>query len=288
MSQNLNKFPLDISDEDGILIERHINKKGVRIPLHWHEFLEFEIVVSGTAKHIYNQQEYLLIRGSAYMTSYHDFHELLALTDLDMYCIHFTKQLLPPDLARFLDYNQFHCQLSETETSWVLQHIEELLAELHTSRPLRSLMIKNLFSEIIIMMIRKSNPKEREKLPLPIQQVLAYINENFRNKLTLGQVSEHFSFSPNYLGQLFKQQMNCTFNEYLHTLRLKYACSLLLKSDLSVKEIAAASGYSSPEHFVSSFKKKMQVPPGEYRRGQRQNFVHSVPVSSCPSSANIV
>ena len=55
MSQNLNKFPLDISDEDGILIERHINKKGVRIPLHWHEFLEFEIVVSGTAKHIYNQ-----------------------------------------------------------------------------------------------------------------------------------------------------------------------------------------------------------------------------------------
>ncbi|MBQ8814406.1 MAG: helix-turn-helix domain-containing protein [Lachnospiraceae bacterium] len=264
--QNLDKLPLDISDEDGILIERHKNPKGRRIPLHWHEFLEFEIVVSGTARHIYNQQEYLLTRGSAYMTSYHDFHELLSLTDLDIYCIHFTKQILDPEIARFLDYNKFHCQLSEEETRWAVQHIEELIAEINSSHPLRSLMIRNLFSEIIIMMIRKSSPGEREEMPLPIQQVLAYMNETFRSKLTLRKVSEQFSFSPNYLGHLFKQQMGCTFNEYLHTLRLKYACSLLQKSDLSIKEIAAASGYGSTEHFVSSFKQKMQMTPGEYRR----------------------
>lgn len=264
--QNLNKFPLDISDADGILIERHRIPEGGRIPLHWHEFLEFEIVISGTGKHIYNQQEYTLTRGSAYMTSYQDFHEILSLTDLELYCIHFTKQILDPEISGFLDYNKFHCQLSEEEARWIVQQIEKLSDEIQTNRPLRNLQIKNIFSEIMIMMIRKASPRDREELPLPIQQILAYLNENFREKLTLGQVAEHFSFSPNYLGQLFKQQMGCTFNEYLHTLRLKYACSLLHKTKLSVKEVAAASGYGSTEHFVSSFKRKTQMTPGEYRR----------------------
>ena len=266
MSRNLLWFASDFPDEDGILIEQHHSPAGETIPLHWHEYLEFELIISGTGKHIYNHHEYPLTRGSVYMTGYHDLHELTSLTDLEIYSIHFSRQFLDPEIARCLDYNRFHCQLSEEETAWVIQQIGKLLDEIHSDRPLRSLLIKNLFSEILVMMIRKSSPNELHALPETIQQVLAYMKENFRRKLTLRQVSEQLSFSPNYLGLLFKQTMGCTFNEYLHSLRLKYACSLLLKSDLSIKEIAAASGYSSTEHFLTSFKQKMQRTPSEYRR----------------------
>lgn len=266
MSRNLIRFSSDFSDEDGILIEQHHSPAGETIPLHWHEYLEFELIISGTGRHVYNRLEYPLSRGSVYMTGYHDLHELTSLTGLEIYSIHFSRQFLDPEIARYLDYNRFHFQLSEEETARVIRQIEKLMDEINSDYPLRSLRIKNLFSEIMVMMIRKSSPKELHALPETIQQVLAYMNENFRHKLTLRQVAEQVSFSPNYLGLLFKQQIGCTFNEYLHTLRLKYACSLLLKSDLSIKEIAAASGYSSTEHFLSSFKQKMQRTPGEYRR----------------------
>ena len=92
------------------------------------------------------------------------------------------------------------------------------------------------------------------------------MNEHFLQKITLEEVAETLSFSPNYLGQLFKNQIGCTFNEYLHNLRLKYACSLLQTSDLPVKEVAFASGYSSVEYFMYIFKKKLHTTPNAYRK----------------------
>lgn len=73
------------------------------------------------------------------------------------------------------------------------------------------------------------------------------------------------NFSANYIGKLFKNQMKCSFNEYVNTLRLKHACSLLHSSNMTIKEIADASGYSSIEYFMYSFKKKMMMTPSEYR-----------------------
>ena len=268
MATTLYKFELDVPDENKLLIERHRNPSGITIPLHWHEFLEFEIVVSGTIRHTYNHRQYLLSRGSAYMTSYHDLHELTTLTDAEIYSVHFTRQILDPEIMRCLDHHRFHCQLSEEEAAWVIGQLDKLSRELDCPRELSHILIKNVFSEIMIMMIRKSSPEEQQVLPETIQRVLAYMNENFRHKLTLKQAAEYASFTPNYLGQLFRQQMNCSFNEYLHVLRLRYACSLLQTSALSIKEIASASGYNSTEHFVSCFKQKMQRTPGEYRRQQ--------------------
>ena len=115
-------------------------------------------------------------------------------------------------------------------------------------------------------MIRKSSADKIHVAPLPIQQAIAYMNEHFLEKITLEELAEQLSFSTNYLGQLFKNQIGCTFNEYLNTLRLKYACSLLVASDMPVKEVAYISGYSSVEYFMYVFRKKMGMTPGEYRR----------------------
>ena len=114
-------------------------------------------------------------------------------------------------------------------------------------------------------MIRLVSPDEAQPTPLPVQQAVAYINANFRSSLTLDELAEKLSFSPNYLGQLFKSQTGSTFNEYINTLRLKYACQLLAATDLSVKEVAFQSGYGSTEYFLYIFKKKTMITPGEYR-----------------------
>ena len=118
----------------------------------------------------------------------------------------------------------------------------------------------------MIAMIRKSSADKMHVAPLPIQRAIAYMNEHFLEKITLEELAEQLSFSTNYLGQLFKNQIGCTFNEYLNTLRLKYASSLLVASDMPVKEVAYISGYSSVEYFMYVFRKKMGMTPGEYRR----------------------
>ena len=265
MIRNLGKYELDITDEDGFILYERFISAGTRYPLHWHEFLEFEIIASGNAEHIYNGETYIVEPGNAYLMCYYDFHELTALTDVKLYSIHFSKNMLDPEISQYLDFNKFHCMFSEEETLKIIRRIQELTVETDKRQSFSKRIIQNIISEIVIAMIRKSTLSEMHTAPLPIQQAIAYLNEHFLEKISLEELAGQLSFSPNYLGYLFKAQIGCTFNDYLNTLRLKYACSLLLSSNISVKEIAYAAGYSSVEYFMYVFKKRMHMTPGEYR-----------------------
>ena len=55
--------------------------------------------------------------------------------------------------------------------------------------------------------------------------------------------------------------------DFISTQRLEYACVLLSeRPDMSIDEVATASGFSSYPAFARSFKKKYDVTPTEYRR----------------------
>ena len=266
MNRNLGKYKLDISDEYGFILYHQMIPAKTRYPLHWHEFLEFEIIESGSAEHIYNEEAYTVGPGDAYMMCYYDFHELTALTDVTLYSIHFHKNLIDPEIAKCLGFQKFRCTFNKEESARIILCMKELEEEVSNRQPFSKQITQNIISEIVITMIRKSTLNGIHPAPLTIQQAIAYLNEHFLEKITLEELSAQLSFSPNYLGHLFKTQTGCTFNDYLNTLRLKYACSLLLSSQIPIKEIAYTAGYSSVEYFMYVFKQRMHMTPGEYRK----------------------
>lgn len=263
--QNLMKYYTDENNAYGFSLYENAIPAGMSFPLHWHDYIEFEILISGTAEHIYNDRSYTLEPGNAYMMCYYDFHELTALTDVQLYSLHFHKNLLDSEITQFLDYNKFHCKFNKAETQHIVHRIRELAEEADQKLPFQTLITKNIITEIVIAMIRKSTSNAIPSAPLPIQQAIDYLNAHFLEKITLEELAAQLSFSANYLGMLFKNQIGCSFNQYVNTLRLKYACSLLRSSDMTVKEVAFASGYSSVEYFMYAFKQKMQITPGKYR-----------------------
>ena len=114
--------------------------------------------------------------------------------------------------------------------------------------------------------MKKDYVKKEAYDSLPIQQAIIYINKHFSEKITLKQLAKILSFSPNYLGYLFKTQLGISFTEYLNNMRLNYACGLLQSSDFLVKEIAFLSGFNSVTYFVQLFKRKMEMTPKEYKK----------------------
>lgn len=266
---NLITYPSDINEEQGFYLSHQTIKAGTAFPLHWHDYLEFELILSGKAKHVYNNTVYEVASGSAYMMSYYDFHSLTALSDVELYSIHFTKDLLHPDLVRFFDFNRFRCHFDPEETRELVQKLRTLYKEAQNRSAFYKIIVQNILSELVILIMRKTATSIEHAAPLPVHQAVAYINEHFTANLTLRDLAERLSFSPNYLGQLFREQTGRTFNEYLNTVRLKYACSLLCSTSLTIKEIAYCSGYRSVEYFIYSFKNHMSVTPSHYRQANQ-------------------
>lgn len=265
MERKLKKYEIDVEDIYTFSCMKVHMPAGTTYSLHWHDFIEFEIILSGEARHLCNEQEDFLSRGNAYIMHYYDFHEIHALTDVELYSIHFDPNLLHPKMRKFFSYYSFHHKFDEEETLKIIETIDQINEETKSTDELRDVFINSLVNQLVATMIRKCSSGTAQTTPLLIQQTIAYLDEHLSEKITLEKVAKELSFSANYIGKMFKSQMKCSFNEYLNTLRLKRACDLLHSTNMSIKEIAAAAGYHSIEYFMYVFKRKMLMTPGEYR-----------------------
>ena len=236
--------------------------------VHWHDYFELEIVLSGSGSHIYNNTHYTLQRGSVYLMSFYDFHELTADTDMQILQLQFNENVLPPQLNDFLvlSRNRFCCTMNEEQLSHITKLFEILGQEEKQGGLFGDMLVKSLIAEIVIAVVRTATREVSAVIPGRLQRAVAYIHNHFRENITLKAVSAYCSVTPNYLGAQFTNKIGLSFSDYLNTVRLRYACNLLDGTDLSGKEVAFASGYNSVEYFGYIFKKTMGVSPLEYRK----------------------
>ena len=268
MAKQINKFESSLCQDKDYYIEQNFIKKGEYFSPHWHDYFELEVVLDGRGEHIYNNTDYTLGRGSIYLMSYYDFHELKAQEDMQILKLQFNENVLPNELNDFLflSHNRFCCSVGENEMQHIIKLFSILKREEQCGGLFSEMLIKNLIAEIIITVIRNSSQNEDTVIPSLLQNAVAYIRNNFREPLTLGLLAKHCNVTPNYLGVQFTKKMGISFSDYLNTVRLRYACNLLDSTDLTVKEIAFASGYNSVEYFGYTFKKILGDSPLNYKK----------------------
>ncbi len=102
-----------------------------------------------------------------------------------------------------------------------------------------------------------------------MHRVLAYMEQNYMNNLTLNQISEVAGFSPNYFCNLFKECTGKSVSAYLTDLRIQRAKQLLTATNKSVNLVAGEVGYESPSYFIKVFKDVTGVTPNHFRRANR-------------------
>ena len=82
-------------------------------------------------------------------------------------------------------------------------------------------------------------------------------------------MARFLSISPRHLDRLFTAHLKSGFLQAYREIRLQHARRLLEQSPLSILEIAVATGFSSPAHFSSAFKRQFNVTPSERRNRMR-------------------
>lgn len=81
-------------------------------------------------------------------------------------------------------------------------------------------------------------------------------------------LAEKLGSNPKYIADAIRENTGGkTVNEYINTVRLRYACSLLLKEDnLTLEAIALNSGFKSRSNFYTQFKSKYSMSPGAFKK----------------------
>lgn len=128
-----------------------------------------------------------------------------------------------------------------------------------------SLPVRDLLTEQSRFDTEKNSNAVSNQVPPEIKLICEYLQENYEEKLTLEEITQHVGFSKYYGGRLFKQYMGMTIIEYLIKIRLDRAKELLTQGEYSIKQISYMVGYQDPNYFTWSFKKATGISPVKYR-----------------------
>ncbi len=99
-----------------------------------------------------------------------------------------------------------------------------------------------------------------------LPRVMAFIADRADGDISHAEVARVAGLTPAAFSRFFRRAVGKTFQNYLSDLRLGHACRLLLESELSISEIAYASGFSNLSTFNRSFRSKRSMTPREFRR----------------------
>ncbi|MGM7719195.1 response regulator transcription factor [Metabacillus sp. Hm71] len=117
------------------------------------------------------------------------------------------------------------------------------------------------FHELIHFLFRVKYQKEKNS----IQEIEAYIRNNYERDITLQEIADRFYLSREYISRRFKSEYNETITNYLTTIRIEKAKELLENPHLKIYEISFKVGYQNEKYFSKVFKKIVGLTPNEYR-----------------------
>lgn len=101
------------------------------------------------------------------------------------------------------------------------------------------------------------------------QLLVSYLNESLDEAVSLPVLAEMVGMSVPAFRRAFAEAFHTTPYQFVLDLRIRKAKSLLTSSALTVAEISAVVGFSSPSHFASTFKQRVGSSPTSYRAETR-------------------
>lgn len=121
----------------------------------------------------------------------------------------------------------------------------------------------------LAVLVQAAAPGAEDKEPVAVR-AKRIIDENFADPMMgLYLVSEQLNVSNSYLSTTFKATYGVSIIQYINRLRVDQAKSLILNTDMNIKDIAQTVGFSSDINFIRVFKKLENRTPTTLRRESR-------------------
>lgn len=113
--------------------------------------------------------------------------------------------------------------------------------------------------------IKKLDEYRKKELRGLIAKAINYIDENYKQNISLDDVAKEINMSYHYFSKFFKDSTGKNFVDYLTELRIEKSKKILKDSRVNIKEVCYEVGYNDPNYFSKIFKKITGITPTDYR-----------------------
>ena len=260
------------------------------LDLHWHEELQFTLVVSGAVTMQANGVPYRLRQGEAIFLNRNVLHMSAELTDDGCYVsFNFPEKLLSffpgsrmeqDDVLPFAGNPAFPVMVFTADVPWqkdalaLLWEMKDcfdrvsagLFGQFHPEYR-AALLAAQLWYAMITHLDEEQRARQGVRKQERIRTLMSFVHEHYRESLSLADIAAAAGVSEGECCRCFKRMSGETPIEYLNTYRVIRAMELLSATDKSIMEIAAAVGFGDTGYFSRCFKKRTGITPTAYRKG---------------------
>ena len=234
-----------------IFFHRYCNSKGdseSRMFLHFHDSVEFVFMISGKNRIHINTQDKIIGGGEVTFAQCFEPHYYLPEPGAEYYVVLISSQYLNAytDFSKkvfptFMEQNaHFHTVLEFLDLSYSLWgNANEA--------------IKKGFAEMLIGLMKSFYPMEPVKSRKTTQtfvEILKYINEHFREEISLNQLANMFGYTRTYLSELFNEFTGMKLRDYINRCRINEYYKLKGEyAEMPQRNLAELSGFKSQNTF---------------------------------------
>lgn len=251
-------------------------------------FTRIYLIDEGHASVYMNRKKYELREGDLFIIPKFTFHKYECEKCMGHYYICFLDQLIGGrNLFEYADIN-YRPRASELDKCLMKRFLElnpdcdisdpdpksydnrpELLT-INREKPTGGFRKDIESNGILLQLFSKFLGEGTVSLPIPsgshqrMTQVFNYINNHLSQKLNVSRLSEIMCVSTDHFIRIFKSVNGLTPNQYIQRKRVERAQTLMLSSDMSIKEIAEEVGIPNLSQFSKLFYKQAGVAPSLY------------------------
>ena len=247
------------------------------VGMHWHNEIELILVLDGSVTLRNSEKNLILRKGDLLWVNQSEIHSLLETEEDNLLLV---LQIDPEAVTRFCpEFTAYNYYLTPEKplpvkdikiVKWAMARILKLSEEQNEGYSLFCVeMVYAILGRIISKAVKKDIPSSRESEGLAsvrIKQIVKYLNEHFRDHLSLKDLSDHFQLSPYHISHIIHSQTGFTFQEHLNFLRLHCAIDLMMTTNLRLIDISMESGFSDPKYLNKYFHKMFGIKPSEMRK----------------------
>lgn len=253
--------------------------------IHWHRYLELDIVIKGRAKIQEGDREYILNRGEGIFVNSNVLHKSRAMgnpRETEQISVLFAPEFLAPlesdiykeEVQPFLGQDGMRTEVLSPAVPWQREVLrlcgeaEECFRNIRGKRMEMHLLLCRIW-KILVNEAEGQTPEignENRILQERGRKMLSYIEEHYAEPVTAQDLADAAKVSRTECFRCFREVTGQKPFAYLNRYRLRQAADLLKNTDLSICEVSSQCGFSYQSYFGKLFREAYGITPYEYRK----------------------